>query len=375
MKPVRRIKTFFNETARMSILPVVCGALSAGMLFSACERTPENVLGKEAMASLLADLHMGEAVVDYNYDAYPNDSARKTLKQSIYAAHGVDQALVDTSFGWYGNHIEDYIKVCDRTIEIIQERQRDIASASSSQIAIAGDSVVIWNGGHLVVTDNMPSRVITFSFSPDSTWQKGDIFMLRYKPVNSNVRLESRVAVDYTNGLTAYMMDAAEKRSAMVQHIQVDSTLVPRRVYGYLSVPEGSSGYEIDSIAVIRMRHYVLPGSYIGNRRFGYGLSPEELRNANSLTRDVVGNNADTTMSDRENDVPLRRNPVSSHEPGTRMTRQSGDLPVSSSEREQTEHRKNAAEHKVTPESRRQAASRHQLQSPSTQRRQLRKTN
>ena len=71
-------------------------------------------------------------------------------------------------------------------------------------------------------------------------------------------------------------------------------------------------------------------------------------------------------MSDRENDVPIRRNPVSSHEPGTRMTRQSGDLPVSSSEREQTEHRKNAAEHKVTPESRHQAASRHQLQSPNT---------
>ena len=372
MRPLRCI-SFLHGTAKMGFLPLACGLISVGLLFSACKKTPENVLGKEAMASLMADLHIGEAVIDYNYSSYPNDSTRKTLKQSIYAAHGVDQELVDTSFGWYGNHIEEYIKVCDRTIEIIQERQRDIASASSSQIAIAGDSVVIWTGpGHLIASDNMPSRIVTFSFSPDSTWQKGDIFMLRYKPVNANVRMESRMAVDYANGMTSYITDASERRSAIVQHLQVDSTLVPKRVYGYLYVPEGSSGYEIDSIAVIRMRHYVLPGSYLGSRRFNYGMSYEEMHKTD--LRNI--NDADTVTPPgvTAGDTSLRSRQASAHDTGNRMVRHTKDLPASSANREQTEHRKSAAEHKATPESRRQAAARHQLPA-NTQRRQLKKTN
>ena len=45
----------------------------------------------------MADIHMGEAVIDYNYSEFPNDSTRKMLKQSIYDAHGVDASTVDTS--------------------------------------------------------------------------------------------------------------------------------------------------------------------------------------------------------------------------------------------------------------------------------------
>ncbi len=373
MEPMRRIRSLFLVKGHMmGFLPIMSVFVATCLFLSSCDRTPENVMGKEAMATLIADLYMGEAVVDYNYSSYPNDSTRKALKQSIYSAHGVDQELVDTSFGWYGNHIEDYIKVCDRSIEIIQERQRDIASASSSQIAIAGDSVVIWTGpGHIVVSDNMPSRIVTFSFTPDSTWQKGDRFMLRYKPVNANVPMESRMLVDYDNGMTAYVADAAEQRSAMVQHIQVDSTLVPERVYGYLSLPRGSGEYEIDSISVIRMRYYVIPGSHLGSRRFNYGMSTEQMRKASQDAVDI----ADTVSTGMLNrDMPMRNRPTSTHDGATRIKRQTADLPESSATREQTEHRKNAAEHKATPESRRQAASRRQLPT-NTQRRELRKTN
>ena len=126
--------------------------------------------------------YTGEAVIDFNYSKFPNDSTRKMLKQSIYAAHGVTAETVDTSFVWYGNHIEEYIKVYDRTIEILKERQQDFASATSAQIAISGDSVAVWNGPQrVIVHEEMPSRVITFSLVPDSTWQNGDIYTLRYK--------------------------------------------------------------------------------------------------------------------------------------------------------------------------------------------------
>lgn len=345
-------------------------AAAVSVLFISCERTPENVLGKEAMASLMADLHTGEAVIDLNYSSYPNDSSRKVLKQSIYAAHGVDQELVDTSFVWYGNHIEDYIDVCDRTIEILQERQRNLASASNSQMILAGDSVTIWTGpGHMAVNGNMPSRIVAFDFSPDSTWQKGDIFMLRYTPVNSNAQIRSRLLVDYTDGTTGYVDENATMQGPRVQYLQVDSTMAPARVYGYITFP-GESAYEVDSIAVVRMRHYMLPKTYLSQKRFNNGLTIERrhrgMADVSSESGHEVAGNQPASILDAPA-MPARQT-AAKHTPQAARR----DLPESSAAREQSEHRKGAAEHKATPESRKAAANR-RAAAP-VQRRELKKT-
>lgn len=349
-------------------------AVAASMLLVSCNRTPENVLGREAMASLMADIQVGEAVIDLNYAAYPNDSTRKALKQSVYVAHGVDQELVDTSLAWYGNHIEEYIKVCDRTIEILQERQRDLASASNAQMALAGDSVAIWTGpGHIVVSGQMPSRIVSFNLEPDSTWQKGDIFVLRYTPVNATTQPLSRLMVDYSNGVTGYVDDNANTSALSpthIQRLQVDSTLTPLRVYGYITLPEGYNGYEVDSISVVRMRHYMMPNSYMSHKRFNNGLTLEQRRvnRAETEATEVDNQVVIPPPSMLDGQVPAR---TSSGRHQSQASQR--ELPGSSSEREQTEHRKGASEHKATPESRRAAANR-RMQAPSNQRRELKRT-
>ncbi len=358
-----------------SILCFAVGGVACAAV-SSCDRTPENVMGKEAMASFIADLHMGEAVIDLDYSSFPNDSARKALKQSICMAHGVDQELVDSSFSWYGHNIEKYIEVYDRTIEIIQERQRNLASSLSSQIAIAGDSVAIWTGpGHVLVSDRMPSRILTFNFEPDSTWQKGDIFMLRYLPVNSTGNIESRVMVDYDNGVTGYINETSvTPRGINEQRLQVDSTLVPTRVYGYITYPANEGSYEIDSIAVVRMRHYVMPNAYLSHKRFTYGMSPEDLRRRKELhERDSVGDGAIPVVGESADSLPSR--PKIAPSRNQRVVRNTSDLPVSSAGTAHTEHRQSAADHKATPESRRAAANRRAASQGTMQRRQLKKTN
>lgn len=239
---------------------------------TSCRHTPEGVLEQEEMAQLMADIHMGEALVDFNYSTYPNDSTRKMLKQSIYAAHKVTAEEVDTSFVWYGNHIEDYITVYDRTIEIIQERQRNLASAGSMQISVAGDSVQVWGGPQrLVVHKHMPSRIIGFNLTPDSTWQKGDIYTLKYKPINSQAKAASRLLIDYSNGTTVYVEDPETRQSTSnVLKIQVDSTLTPLRVYGYISfIPDENVSFEVDSISLTRVRRELMPNIYFHRKTFG----------------------------------------------------------------------------------------------------------
>ena len=160
-------------------------AVSLLLISVGCKKTPKGIIGQEKMAELMADIHIGEAIVDFNYSAFPDDSTRLVLKQSIYAAHNVTEEEVDSSFSWYGHHIEDYIKVYDRTIELIEAKQKRLA-ASNMQVSVAGDSVDVWTGPRpLLVSPDMPSRILTFNILPDSTWKKGDVYTLYYKPINT----------------------------------------------------------------------------------------------------------------------------------------------------------------------------------------------
>ncbi|MDE5941587.1 MAG: DUF4296 domain-containing protein, partial [Muribaculaceae bacterium] len=260
----------------MDIVRITGAGIIFAALVASCNKTPDNVLDQEEMALLMADIHTGEAVIDYNYSMFPDDSTRKVLKQSIFRAHGVDQETVDTSFVWYGNHIEEYIKVYDRTIEIIQDRQRDFARANNAQITIAGDSVEVWNGPrHIVVSNNTPMRYIPFSLVPDSTWQKGDVYMLSCKPINMQQGVNGKLLVDYSDGSTRYTDNTLTEKAKNVLRLQVDSTLTPSRVYGYLELPAANSTYEVDSIALTRMRKNITGRTYYSYKVFRNGIDPE----------------------------------------------------------------------------------------------------
>ena len=319
----------------------MAAAVSLSALLPSCRQTPDGVLGEDEMASLMADIHIGEAVVDYNYSQFPNDSTRKLLLQSIYEAHGVTDAQVDSSFSWYGNHIEDYLKVYERTIELIKQKQQDLASAASSQIAISGDSVAVWNGpSHLTFNDKTPSRIITFELTPDSTWNKDDVYMLRYKPLINSDGVKSRILVDYSNGRTTYVDETLGRGLATTQRIELDSTLTPVRLYGYITVKNGAAEMEIDSIALIRMRRYMLNNAYVFSRRFDYGVD------VNKAVKDTVSTTADSII-----DAPLR--PTGFETPNRPVRAESsqlkapaaakiGDLPGSSASQGASEHRRNA---------------------------------
>lgn len=320
-------------------------------IVSSCKKNPDNVLDREEMAQLMADIHTAEAVIDFNYSAFPNDSTRKMLKQSVYEAHGVSAETVDTSFVWYGNHIEEYIKVYDRTIELLHQRQSDYASANSAQIAIAGDSVAVWRGPERVlVSTEMPSRIITFSVSPDSTWRAGDIYTLMYKPVNAQSDIEARLLVDYMGGLTHYANRSSTTRFPNQRQIQVDSTQTPIRVYGYLVMkPEPNVAFEVDSIVLTRQRKDLIPA--YRNRAEVFSIS-----DATDEEPDSTEVNSDIPSSDIKS---ARRQPSTQRH---RPMAESVDAPESSTA--ESEHRQGAAQHKPTATQRREARQRQRSAQP-----------
>lgn len=259
-------------------------ALTLLSVVTGCKKTPKGVIAPDEMAALVADTYMLEGVVDLNLREYPNDSTRLLLKRSLYADRGYDQAMVDTSLAWYGRNIEVYVEVCDKAIEILQERQHDLASASTRAISVAGDSVDVWSGAsHITVSRNTPSRFLTFDIPADSNWHKGDIYELRYKLINSNRGLKARMLVDYADGQTDYNETSGVSQGTTKLKIRVDSTRTPQRLYGYIDLGEQrGESFHVDSLTLVRTRKHLGANTYVSNRHFRWGETRRDTASSNA---------------------------------------------------------------------------------------------
>lgn len=236
---------------------------AAALIASACAGVPEGVIPTDGMADLMADLYVGETVIDNTPQRFPTDSAKRAFKQSIYARHGVSTETVDSSLNWYGLHIEEYMKVCDATQKILQariaeaERKGAKATDATRVMSVTGDSVNLWTGPSMRRNSTlMPSEFITFSLSRDKNWEAGDRYALTAHGVMTRGPVDLTLAVDYRDGTTEYVTmsrRADERKERLV--LVLDSLKTPATVYGYVhySAEPGEVSY-LDSLSLTRTR-------------------------------------------------------------------------------------------------------------------------
>lgn len=227
-----------------------------------CSKVPSSVIQPEKMAQLMADVHTGEAVVEQNRQSYPTDSARQVFKQSIYVRHGITPEQFDSSLSWYAHHLTEYMALYDRTIEILEHRLSETGNriAAENAISMAGDSVDVWPGSRFItVADRMPSKIITFSLSADPNWERGDSYTLRAKFFNHQENSVWGLAADYGDSTsvdhTEYVAAAFSGDGWREVAIFSDSTEMPVRVYGYMSIgTRGATEVRLDSVELVRKR-------------------------------------------------------------------------------------------------------------------------
>lgn len=228
------------------------------LLAVACKKVPSDVIQPDDMASLMADIHTAEAVVDMNHSSYSNDSLKLTMRQSVYMRHGVTSAEVDSSIAWYGRNIGHYMDVYDRTIEILEHRLIETGNriAADNALSIAGDSVDVWpNARFISLNDRLPSHFVTFSFGRDPNWQRGDNYAWRAKFFNADTRMEWLMGIEYADGSIEWHNETPEGDGWKEISLQTDSTRQPTRLFGYLS-GNNTRGTElrIDSVSLVRKR-------------------------------------------------------------------------------------------------------------------------
>jgi len=251
---------------------------------TACKRVPDYVIQPEPMAELMADVRVADAVVAVNTRQYDTEQSKLALKQTVFEKHGVTEEQFDTSLIWYGHNIAKYQEVTDRSIEILERRQREIAAkaAGEAAISVSGDSVDIWTAPqYAVITSRSPSEYLAFSYNSDPNWESGDIYTFRARIATSASGASWNLTAEYDDGaastLTIDMSTVMPGRQEI--SLYTDSTRTAVRVSGWLRVkPDGSRPAIIDSISVVRRRNNAVPTIH---RRFLQRLisPPENLKN------------------------------------------------------------------------------------------------
>lgn len=227
------------------------------LLVASCSKVPSYVIDKDEMASVLADIHVGESVVDLNKRDYRTDSLKMLMKQSILDRHGVTVEQFDTSMWWYSHNIASYIELYDKTIEILERRIADTGNRIAAEnISLEGDSVDVWSSARTIsLGRRSPSRYITFSLEKDDNWEPGDYYTWRGKFINNPGATSWVIAADYSDGTIEYINTVFSGEGWQELNFVADSTRTLDRLYGYLKAnPKGETTQWVDSLMLIRNR-------------------------------------------------------------------------------------------------------------------------
>lgn len=266
MKPEKN-RAFIGIALIKSATALVLPALLA----ASCSRIPDYVIQPDPMADLLVDIYKSESVIEMQRSRFYSDSLKTLLRQTIYHNHNVTRDMVDTSYVWYGQHIEEYLKVHDKAIAMLE---KELAEETGKKIIFAeGDSIDVWPMRHnLRVTPQSPSHLFRFNIPIDENTSIGDNYNLRFKPLPSPfpIRVFTAIFADYDDGTIEYKYAETNTDGWSDVRFVCDSTKNINSVYGYLYLPQTSDELliAIDSISLVRTRLQPANYSYrYGQRR------------------------------------------------------------------------------------------------------------
>ena len=228
------------------------------LLTAACTGVPDHVVQPDVMAELLADLNVAESAVDMNHGQYTSDSSRQAVKQAVLARYGVSTEMLDTSFMWYGAHIDKLMDIYDHSAEILQDRldKNDAMAANMAALSVSGDSVDVWSASRrYMFTPRSSSQTVAFSYDADENWEKGDDYTWRVKMIGPSANAMFTIVAAYADGATEVLNTSVNNEGWQETRFFTDSTKTVRRLYGLLSIdrPSGAALF-LDSMQLVRKR-------------------------------------------------------------------------------------------------------------------------
>ena len=187
---------------RRSVLFLV---LFVGLLLSACNTRPENILSEKKMENILVDLFLFEGTAQLK-NMPVGDTLKTKYYNQILQKHGLTQQQYDSSLMWYVKNSEEYMRLQNKVMARLETINQEIVAGKYERPIAPTDSLdsvsIQTHRREVFVSANQRAEKSLFKLSGKDV-VAGDVlkirFQVRIEGVSKKQRAESIVFVRYTD--------------------------------------------------------------------------------------------------------------------------------------------------------------------------------
>lgn len=205
---------------------------------ASCSRRPKNILNEKEMISLMADLQLAEAYSNTQPTNSDNGLDRYSLAKSVMSAHGVTQEQLDTTLGWYGRNLDEYVELYAKVDRELIKRKRALAKKQGETVGTK-DANDLWpytkNG--VITPFGLTDGWVVSLNEPEI--DKGDRLEWRMR-VSENIDISGALGVEYKDGSGETAVSSKIRDNRFEITLQTDSSKVVERIYGTFLVKDRS---------------------------------------------------------------------------------------------------------------------------------------
>lgn len=170
-------------------------AIMALLLAASCKPgVPKEYIQPDEMEDILYDYHFSQALAyrDMGKAGNPQQNSntpiyrRELYYHAVLRKHGVTEAEFDSSLVYYYSNAEELHKIYKRVSERMEKSAIALGANASdinkfAQLSENGDTANIWHDAvSAVMTPAPPYNRLDFKIEGDSTFRKGDAFLLNF---------------------------------------------------------------------------------------------------------------------------------------------------------------------------------------------------
>ncbi len=218
-------------------------------VLSGCKPSvPSYVLSPDEMEDLLYDYHLADAMAHEATGEYASNLV--AYRTAVLKKYNVTQEKFDTSMVYYMRHTDRLLSIYEHIADRMQRQAVTLGTSSGelarlSSYSATGDTANIWTAEKsIVLIPNRPYNVYSYSLPVDTSFHKGDSFILNMKSdfiFQDGVRDGIAVlAVVYANDSVVSRMTHISFSTNVTIRIDNPDTLAIKELKGYFLLNNGN---------------------------------------------------------------------------------------------------------------------------------------
>ena len=242
--------------------------LSAALLVACKPSVPSEYIQPDDMEDLLVDYHLAQAMAQQQDGSYEESQYRRELYlDAVLKKHGITRADFDSSLVYYYIRADRFQKIYKRVADQLSEQALAMGTSQSeidryATLSANGDTANVWaDRTEAVLTPYAPYNRFDFSIDADTTFRKGDSFMLSFQ-TDYLYQSGSKTAVAHLT--VTYDNDSIVSNTS---HISVSGTtqlrvaaindLTVKKIRGFIYLSPGSEKTTTLRLMLLSHMHFI----------------------------------------------------------------------------------------------------------------------